>query len=75
MQRNQWSLARIEEVLPSGDGLARKARLRLANGKLDDNGKPKAASSVLDRPIYKLMLLVLSLASDNDAASITEEGD
>ena len=50
-RRNGWPMARIEEVFPSVDGLVRKVRLRVAH-------KQSGKSSVLVRPVTKLVLLV-----------------
>ena len=50
-QRNGWPLARVEEALPSEDGLVRKVRLRVAYKQADK-------TSSLVRPITKLVLLV-----------------
>ena len=50
-RRNGWPMARIEEVFPSVDGEVRKVRLRVAHKQSDK-------SSVLVRPVTKLVLLV-----------------
>ena len=50
-RRNGWPMARVEQVFPSDDGLVRKVQLRVAHKQADK-------TSVLERPINKLVLLV-----------------
>ena len=49
--RNGWPMARVEEAIPSDDGMVRKVRLCVASKQAD-----KTRS--LTRPITKLVLLV-----------------
>ena len=58
LPRNQWSLARISEVIPSTDGLIRKVKLVKGDSELDDRGKRIGPVHELERPIHKLVLLL-----------------
>ena len=51
MRRNGWPMARVEEIFPSVDDLVRKVPLKVAH-------KQSRKSSVLVRPVTKLVLLV-----------------
>ena len=50
-RRNGWPMARVEEAIPSSDGLVRKVKLRVAYKQAD-------TTRFLIRPISKLALLV-----------------
>ena len=57
--RNKWSLGRIEEVLPSEDGLVRTVRVRMADSdRVDVKGRHTKVMTVLERPVQKLVLLL-----------------
>lgn len=58
--RNQWPLARVEACETDKDGYVRKVRLLLGNSSLDAKGKRIKSSSILERPIHKVVLLVLN---------------
>ena len=57
LPRNQWRMARVTETLPSKDGLVRRARVQVATSNLDAKGRRLHKSSVIERPIQKLVLL------------------
>ena len=56
--RNQWSLGRIESVMPSKDGLVRSVSVRIADDHIDKNGKRTSKQIELQRPVHKLVLLL-----------------
>ena len=55
--RNEWKLARVEEVFPSEDGLVRKVKLAMATSSLDNEGRRVSDVQHLERPIHKLVLI------------------
>lgn len=55
--RNQWKLARVEEVFPSDDGLVRKVKLAMATSRLDSQGRRLHEVQHLEWPVQKLVLL------------------
>ena len=55
--RNQWKLARVEEVFPSDDGLVRKVKLAMATSRLDSQGRRLHEVQHLEQPVQKLVLL------------------
>ena len=57
ISRNQWRMAKVIETLPSKDGLVRRARVQVATSNLDAKGRRLHKSSVIERPIQKLVLL------------------
>lgn len=59
LPRNSWKLGRVSEVIPSQDGLVRKARITMADSIIDDSERTKAVGN-LERPIHKFVLLVES---------------
>lgn len=56
--RNEWRLGRVLDVCKDGDGLVRKATVQLGNKNLGKDGKRLTSSSILERPIHKLVVLV-----------------
>ena len=62
--RCKWPLARIVKVYPSEDGLVRSVQLQMATSQLDRHGKPVREISFLDRPVHKLIPLVISSEVD-----------
>ncbi len=61
LPRNQWPLARVCEVYQDPDNHVRKVKLLIADRSLDASGKRVGATSYLERPIQKLILLVESM--------------
>ena len=59
-RRCHWQLARVTEVMPSGDGLVRSVKLLLATSQLDEKGKPRSKRTFLVRPIHKMVVLIKS---------------
>ena len=59
VRRNQWPTARVVEVFPSSDGLVRSVKVLIASQ--DDK------RLMLDRPINKLVLLLESEESHEEA--------
>ena len=57
LPRNEWKLARVEDVYPSDDGLVRKVRLAIATAQLDNQGKRLTEVKYLERPVQKLIVL------------------
>ncbi|XP_047483301.1 uncharacterized protein LOC125035146 [Penaeus chinensis] len=60
LPRNSWKLGCVSDVMPSKDGLVRKARITMADSSLDAFGRRTKAAVNLERPIHKLILLVES---------------
>ncbi|XP_063604967.1 uncharacterized protein LOC134780266 [Penaeus indicus] len=60
LPRNSWKLGCVSEVIPSKDGLVRKARITMADSSLDPFGRRTKAVVNLERSIHKLILLVES---------------
>jgi hypothetical protein len=58
--RNCWRTARVVEVFASDDGLVRKVRIMVSDPSLTERGKRVRATTVLERPIQKLVLLLKS---------------
>ncbi|XP_067940188.1 uncharacterized protein [Watersipora subatra] len=56
--KNSWRLAVIEEVFHGQDDLVRKATVKVATKMLDSKGKPIEKSTVLQRPVQKLVKLL-----------------
>lgn len=56
--RNHWKLARVSDCFPSKDGLVRRVKIQVANSSLDDQGRPKQRTSILERPVQQLVLLI-----------------
>ncbi|KAL8583120.1 hypothetical protein ACOMHN_008558 [Nucella lapillus] len=55
--RGSWRLARVVKVYPGHDGLARSVQIRLATTDRDRKGKLTVRSTLVDRPIHKLVPL------------------
>ncbi|KAL8579332.1 hypothetical protein ACOMHN_010916 [Nucella lapillus] len=55
--RGSWRLARVVRVYPGHDGLARSVQIRLATTDRDRKGKLTVRSTLVDRPIHKLVPL------------------
>lgn len=55
--RNEWTTARITELLPSSDKLVRKVRLISASSNLSKDGRRLEAKSEIERPVHKLILI------------------
>lgn len=58
MHRNDWRLGRIKEIIFSGDGLVRRAKVILGDSKLSVEGKRINKPSIIERPVQKLVLLL-----------------
>ena len=58
--RNQWQLARVTKARKGNDALVRKVDLTVGDRHLSSSGKRTKPVSLLERPIYKLILLVPS---------------
>jgi hypothetical protein len=55
--RCKWPLARVEEAIESSDHKVRKLLLRIASNDLDKDGKRTRESTLLERPVHKVILL------------------
>ncbi|CAM1316337.1 Uncharacterised protein r2_g2573 [Pycnogonum litorale] len=58
--RNEWKLARVVETYPGNDGLVRKVKLVIGDRMLDDKGKRRSRTVYVERPIHKLVLLLMT---------------
>ena len=56
--RNQWQLGRITEVYIDQDNHVRKVKVAVSSRELDNKGKRKGELTILERPVYKLVLLL-----------------
>lgn len=56
--RMEWPIAIVTEAKESSDGLVRRVVLRIGNRNLDRHGKPLGQSSILERPVQKIVVLV-----------------
>ena len=57
--RNYWQLGRVVDTYEDADGLVRKVKLALADTNLNAKGKRTDPLTVFERPIHKLVLLVV----------------
>ena len=58
LPRGSWPLCIIEKVFLSSDQKVRSVRLKLGDKNLNNKGKRVKATSYLERPIHKLVLVV-----------------
>ena len=60
--RNCWRKARVDNVYTGNDGLVRKVRIVVADSdsSLNEHGERVRATSILERPVQKLVLLLRS---------------
>ena len=58
LPRNEWHLARVVETTVDKDGLTRRVRIRVSDKQLDSQGRRVSKTSILERPIQKLVLLL-----------------
>ena len=58
--RNNWPLGVVDKTHPSSDGLVRRVTVRVGTSDLDKDGKRKSKTSLLERPIQKLIVLLES---------------
>ncbi|XP_051803238.1 uncharacterized protein LOC127533647 [Acanthochromis polyacanthus] len=56
--RNEWRLGRVLDVCKDEDGLVRKATVQMGSRKCGDKSQQNTTSSILERPIHKLVVLV-----------------
>ena len=56
--RMEWPIGIVTEANPDNDGLVRKVKLSLATNELDKNGKRIRKTTVLERPIQKIVVLL-----------------
>ncbi|XP_049336637.1 uncharacterized protein LOC125802479 [Astyanax mexicanus] len=56
--RNEWRLGRVLDVCKDQDELVRKATVQLGSRKLGKAGQNVMNTSILERPIHKLVVLV-----------------
>lgn len=56
--RNEWKLGRVTEVYTDKDGLVRKASVQIGNKSLNQKGQRVNNTSILERPIHKLVVLL-----------------
>ncbi|XP_049318702.1 uncharacterized protein LOC125780534 [Astyanax mexicanus] len=56
--RNEWRLGRVLDVCKDQDELVRKATIQLGSRKLGKAGQNVMNTSILERPIHKLVVLV-----------------
>ena len=57
IKRNHWPLGKVEEIMPSADGLVRKVKLRLACKQDDKQNEDKTGRLLYERPVHKLVLV------------------
>ena len=60
VSRNRWRTARVDEVYASEDGFVRKVKVIVSDRSLTKEGKRVRTTTVLERPIQKLVLLLKS---------------
>ena len=60
VSRNRWRTARVDEVYASEDGFVRKVKVIVSDRSLTKEGKRVRTTTVLERPIQKLLLLLKS---------------
>ena len=58
LPRNEWRLARVVETTVDKDGLTRRVRIRVSDKQLDSQGRRLSNTSIMERPIQKLVLLL-----------------
>ena len=58
--RSSWRLAKVVHVHPSRDGEVRKVSLQIGSRDIDRNGRRCSSPLIVDRPVHKCILLVLS---------------
>lgn len=56
--RDQWRIGRVLDVCKDEDGLVCKVTVQMGNRKLRKDGQRLTNSSILGRPIHKLVVLV-----------------
>ncbi|XP_035854176.1 uncharacterized protein LOC118494390 [Sander lucioperca] len=56
--RNEWRIGRVLDVCKDEDGLVRKVTVQMGNRKLRKEGQRLTSSSILERPVHKLVVLV-----------------
>ncbi|CAB4023385.1 Hypothetical predicted protein [Paramuricea clavata] len=56
--RNCWRTARVKEAYTSDDRLVRKVKIIVSDPSLSRGGKHVRATTVLERPVHKLVLLL-----------------
>lgn len=56
--RMQWPRGIVVDTTLSDDGLVRRVKVRVGTSKLDKEGKPQSATSVLERPVQKVVVLL-----------------
>ena len=61
--RGNWNLGIIEKTYPSSDDKIRSVRVRVGDRNLNKEGKRVKATSYLDRPIHKLILITKKQSS------------
>lgn len=57
LPRCNWKLARVEQPIPSKDGLVRKVRLVVGSSQLDRKGQRNHELQTVERPVQKLVVL------------------
>lgn len=60
VSRNAWQLGLVATVYPSKDGQVRKVQVALADGCLDKEGRRSGPVRYLERPVQKLVLLMVT---------------
>ena len=55
---NLWRLERVQDVFPSKDYLVWKVELAMGSSNLDKRGRRIGGTQYLERPIYKLVLIM-----------------
>ncbi|XP_067933081.1 uncharacterized protein [Watersipora subatra] len=58
LHRNLWSTGIVDATQVGDDGKVRKVTLRLANKNLNHKGKPVSPTTIVQRPVQKLVLLL-----------------
>ena len=56
--RGIWTMGKIVDVIADSDGLVRRAKILVGDSKLSVKGKRMNSSSILERPVHKLVLLL-----------------
>ena len=65
--RNLWRMACVNETYVDDDGLVRKVKLTVADPSLNQRGERVRVTSILERPIQKLVLLQKATTTESEA--------
>ena len=65
--RNLWRMACVKETYICDDGLVSKVKLTVADPSLNQRGERVRVTSILERPIQKLVLLQKATMTESEA--------